>query len=163
VLYFLGLVTAVVAWGVTRMLARSKFGYGLIAIRENEEAAEVMGVNTTNSKVLAYMLSAALAALGGAIIGYRLTNMTTEADALFSTANNLQMIIICLIGGVGTLWGPWIGAFVLFGIQEALRSTSGNQAFIQWQAVIFSLLIIVVVLFLPRGLMQFIRGRARLT
>ena len=47
--------------------------------------------------------------------------MTTEAEALFSTTNNLQMIIICLIGGVGTLWGPWIGAFILFGIQEALR------------------------------------------
>ena len=42
--------------------------------------------------------------------------MTTESEALFSTTNNLQMIIICLIGGVGTLWGPWIGAFVLFGL-----------------------------------------------
>src|SRR5207248_8161584 len=106
VLYELGLLSALVGWGLTWLLARSKFGYGLIAIRENEEAAEVMGVDTTRSKVLAYMLSAALAALGGAIIGYRLTNMTTEAEALFSTTNNLQMLIICLIRGFGTLWGP---------------------------------------------------------
>src|SRR5438270_13590877 len=132
-LYGLGLGTALIGWSMTRFLARSKFGYGLIAIRENEEAAEVMGVNTTLSKVYAYMLSAALAALGGAVLGYRLTNMTTEAEALFSTTNNLQMIIICLIGGVGTLWGPWIGAFVLFGLQELLRTVSSNADFLAWQ------------------------------
>src|SRR5581483_3203781 len=99
--YYLGLLTALVGWGLTASLSRGKFGYGLIAIRENEEAAEVMGIDTWTSKVRAYMLSAALAALGGSVIGYRLTNMTTEAEALFSTTNNLQMIIICLIGGVG--------------------------------------------------------------
>jgi branched-chain amino acid transport system permease protein len=162
-LYGLGLFTAVVACGLTRLLMQSKFGYGLIAIRENEEAAEVMGVNTTVSKVLAYMLSAALAALGGAVIGYKLTNMTTEAEALFSTTNNLQMIIICLIGGTGTLWGPWIGAFILFGLQEALRLLSTSQEFLAWQGVIFALLVVLVVLFLPRGVMLFVATRTRLT
>ena len=162
-LYFLGLLTALIGWSVNYALTRSKFGYGLIAIRENEEAAEVMGVNTTVAKVLAYMLSAALAALGGAVIGYKLTNMTTEAEALFSTTNNLQMIIICLIGGVGTLWGPWIGAFVLFGLQEALRTASSSQEFLVWQGVIFALLVILVVLFLPRGVMLFVASRTRLT
>ena len=162
-LYELGLLTAVVGWVLTYLLARSKFGYGLIAIRENEEAAEVMGVNTTVSKVLAYMLSAALAALGGAVIGYKLTNMTTEAEALFSTTNNLQMIIICLIGGVGTLWGPWIGAFVLFGLQEALRAVSSSAEFLAWQGVIFAFLVVLVVLFLPRGVMLFVATRTRLT
>jgi branched-chain amino acid transport system permease protein len=161
--YYLALATALAGWGLTAVLSRSKFGYGLVAIRENEGAAEVMGVNTTVSKSLAYVLSAALAALGGAVIGYRLTNMTTEAEALFSTANNLQMIIICLIGGVGTLWGPWIGAFLLFAIQELLRTLSSSTAFLQWQAVVFSVLIILVVLFLPRGLMPFVQGHARLT
>src|SRR6185436_5573488 len=114
-------------------------------------------------KVYAYMISAALAALGGAVLGYRLTNMTTEADALFSTTNNLQMIIICLIGGIGTLWGPWIGAFILFGIQEFLRTLSSSQDFLAWQGVVFSLLVILVVLFLPRGVMMFVLSRARLT
>src|ERR671933_1057634 len=159
-LYELAFACACLGWFVTWFLRRSKFGYGLVAIRENEEAAEVMGVNTWVSKVIAYTISAALAALGGAVIGYRLTNMTTEAEALFSTTNNLQMIIICLIGGIGTLWGPWIGAFVLFGIQELLRLLSSSDAFLRWQAVVFSALIIVVVLLLPRGLMQFVRTRA---
>jgi branched-chain amino acid transport system permease protein len=162
-LYFLGLFTALVGWGVTRLLARSKFGYGLIAIRENEEAAEVMGVNTTVSKVLAYMLSAALAGLGGAVIGYKLTNMTTEAEALFSMTNNLQMIIICLIGGIGTLWGPWMGAFILFGLQEALRTASSGADFLAWQGVVFALLVVLVVLFLPRGVMVFVTTRTPLT
>jgi branched-chain amino acid transport system permease protein len=162
-LYGLGLASALIGWTVTRLLRRSKFGYGLVAIRENEEAAEVMGVNTTLSKVFAYMLSAALAALGGAVIGYKLTNMTTEAEALFSTTNNLQMIIICLIGGVGTLWGPWIGAFILFGLQEALRMVSSSQEFLVWQGVIFALLVVLVVLFLPRGVMLFVATRTPLT
>jgi branched-chain amino acid transport system permease protein len=162
-LYLLGLGTALVGWILTLRLTRGKFGYGLIAIRENEQAAEVMGVNTTLRKVYAYMISAALAALGGAVLGYKLTNMTTEADALFSTTNNLQMIIICLIGGVGTLWGPWMGAFILFGIQEALRMISSSQDFLVWQGVVFSLLVVLVVLFLPRGVMLFVTTRARLT
>jgi branched-chain amino acid transport system permease protein len=77
--------------------------------------------------------------------------------------NNLQMIIICLIGGVGTLWGPWIGAFILFGLQEALRMSSSSQEFLVWQGVIFALLVVLVVLFLPRGVMSFVVTRARLT
>jgi branched-chain amino acid transport system permease protein len=161
--YYLGLLTAVVALAMTVLLSRSKLGYALVAIRENEDAAEALGVNTTAMKSLAYVLSAALAALGGSVIGFKLTNMTTEAEALFSTTNNLQMIIITLIGGVGTIWGPWIGAFILFAIQEGLRSLSSSDLFLQWQAVVFSLLIIIVVLFLPRGLMQFLRGQERFT
>ena len=161
--YGLGLCAALIGWGLTRVLSRSKFGYGLIAIRENEEAAEVMGVDTTVTKSYAYVLSAALAALGGAVIGYKLTNMTTEADAVFSTTNNLQMIIICLIGGVGTLWGPLIGAFILFGIQEALRLWSSSAEFLAWQGVIFALLVVLVVLFMPRGVMLFIATRTPLT
>ncbi len=159
--YYLGLLTAVVALAITTLLSRSKFGYALVAIRENEEAAEAMGVNTTVMKSFAYVLSAALAALGGSVIGFKLTNMTTETEALFSTTNNLQMIIISLIGGTGTVWGPWIGAFILFAIQEGLRALSSSELFLQWQAVVFAFLIIVVVLFLPRGLMQFLRGRER--
>jgi branched-chain amino acid transport system permease protein len=161
--YGLGLCSALLAWALTRLVARSKFGYGLVAIRENEQAAEVMGINTTLTKAYAYMLSAALAALGGAVIGYKLTNMTTEADVLFSTGNNLQMIIICLIGGIGSLWGPWIGAFILFGLQEALRMVSGSAEFLAWQGVLFALLVVLVVLFLPRGVMLFVATRTRLT
>jgi branched-chain amino acid transport system permease protein len=159
--YYLALGSALAGWALTYQLGRAKFGYGLVAIRENEEAAEVMGVNTWGAKVAAYALSAGLAALGGAVIGYRLTNMTTEAEALFSTTNNLQMIIICLMGGIGTLWGPWVGAFILFAIQELLRLLSSNDEFLRWQAVAFSALIVLVVLFLPRGVLQFVQSRAR--
>lgn len=161
--YYLALGTALIGWAATYALGRSKFGYGLIAIRENEEAAEVMGVNTTAAKVIAYALSAALAALGGSVIGYRLTNMTTEAEALFSTGNNLQMIIICLIGGIGTLWGPWIGAFILFALQEGLRYAASGESILHWQATIFSLLIVIVVLFLPSGVLRLVQSRARAT
>ena len=103
------------------------------------------------------MLSAALAALGGAVIGYRLTNMTTEAEALFSTTNNLQMIIICLIGGVGTHLGAVdrrVHPVRLPGGAADGRPAARSSC---WQAVIFSLLIILVVLFLPRGVML-VRG-----
>jgi branched-chain amino acid transport system permease protein len=159
--YYLGLATALIGWGVTVALNRSKFGYGLIAIRENEEAAEVMGVNTTVAKSGAYALSAALAGLGGSVIGYRLTNMTTEAEALFSVNNNLQMIIICLIGGIGTLWGPWIGAFILFALQEGIRLVASGDTVLHWQATVLSLLIVLVVLFMPYGVLRVVQDRAR--
>ncbi|GAC1506702.1 MAG: branched-chain amino acid ABC transporter permease [Candidatus Dormibacteraceae bacterium] len=159
--YYLGLLTALIGLSITVLLSRSKLGYALVAIRENEEAAESMGVNTTVVKSIAYVVSASLAALGGSVLGFKLTNMTTEADALFSTTNNLQMIIITLVGGAGTIWGPWLGAFILFGLQETLRALSSGEAFLQWQAVIFSAVIIGVVLFLPRGLMRFLRGHER--
>jgi branched-chain amino acid transport system permease protein len=161
--YALGLATALIAFGVTSWLSRSKVGFALLAIRENEEAAETMGIDTTILKSFAYVLSAALAALGGAVLGYRLTNMTTEADALFSVTNNLQMIVITLIGGSGSLWGPAIGGFILFAIRELMNILSTSNQFLEWQGVAFSLVIIVVVLFLPRGLMRFLRYRGRLS
>jgi branched-chain amino acid transport system permease protein len=89
--------------------------------------------------------------------------MTTEAEALFSTTNNLQMIIICLIGGLGTVWGPCVGAFFLFSIEELLQTVSGSTGFLEWQAVVFSVVIIAAVLLLPRGLMQFVRNGERVT
>ena len=85
--------------------------------------------------------------------------MTTEAEALFSTTNNLQMIIICLIGGVGTLWGPWIGAFVAVRASGSAAAALQQRGVLQWQAAIFALLIILVVLFLPRGVMLFVQSR----
>ncbi len=160
--YALGLLTALIALGTTAWLSRSKLGFALIAIRENEEAAEVMGINTTIMKSFAYVLSAALAALGGAVMGYRLTNMTTEADALFNLTNNLQMIVITLIGGSGSVWGPAIGGLILFAIRELMNTLSSSNQFLEWQGVVFSLIIIIVVLFLPRGLMRFLRYRGRL-
>lgn len=161
--YALALFTALTGLAVTTWLSRSKLGFALVAIRENEEAAEVMGINTTIVKSFAYVLSAALAALGGAAIGYRLTNMTTEADALFNITNNLQMIVITLIGGSGSVWGPALGGFILYSIRELMNIFSGSSQFLEWQGVVFSVVIIVVVLFLPRGLMRFLRYRGRLT
>lgn len=159
--YFAALICTIACIALTAWLSRNKFGYSLVAIRENEQAAEVMGINTTLYKVAAYMLSAALAALAGALLGYQLTNLNTEpTGAFFNTGRNLEMIIICLLGGVGTIWGPFMGGMILYGLEEVLRTIS--TGWLDWQQVVFSLIIILVVLFLPRGVMQFVRSRARL-
>lgn len=165
-IYYATAILAAVCIGLTAWLSRNKFGYSLVAIRENEGAAEVMGINTIVYKVGAYMLSAALAALAGALLGYQLTSLNTEpTGSFFNTATNLEMIIICLLGGVGTVWGPFMGAMLLHGIEEILRTLSSSQGsgFTDWQQVVFSIIIILVVLFLPRGVMQFVRTRTRLT
>jgi len=73
------------------------------------------------------------------------------------------MALPAVLGGIGTLWGPFIGAFILFGLQEALRVLSSSQEFLAWQGVIFALLVVLVVLFLPRGVMLFVTTRTRLT
>ena len=111
----LALATLTVAW-----LTRSKFGFGLIAIRENEEGAAVMGVNTTLYKVAAFALSGVFSALAGGIHAYWITFL--DPESAFDISLNVKMIIMAVFGGAGTVLGPVVGAFSLSAISELLSS-----------------------------------------
>src|SRR3989440_12031327 len=95
---------------VTWLVMRSRFGYGLIAIRENEEAASVLGVNTTAYKVGAFALAAALTGLAGGIFAQ--WSSFIDQESVFPLQYNVQMILMAIIGGAGTLFGPVGGARV---------------------------------------------------
>jgi branched-chain amino acid transport system permease protein len=158
-LYFLGLALLTLAVLTTYFISRSKFGYGLFAIRENEEAAQVIGVNAALFKNAAFVLAAALTGLAGAIQAMLQTSVAPSADSVFNTSISLYVIVICLLGGVGTVWGPFIGTFIFGFIREILEQLPNwfnNQALLEWRDVIFGLIVVLLVLFLPRGILQLV-------
>jgi branched-chain amino acid transport system permease protein len=134
------LTTLAVLW-----IARSRFGFGLISIRENEEAAAVLGVDTTLYKVLAFALSGFFTALAGGIHAYWITFL--DPVSAFDIGLNVKMIIMAVFGGPGSILGPVVGAFLLSGISEVLSTEISNLA-----GLFFGVVIVIAVVFMPRGL-----------
>ncbi len=133
-------------WGISR----SRFGYGLIAIRENEDAAEAMGVHVTLYKVLAFALAAFFSSLAGGIHGYWITFV--DPASAFDLTLNVKMIIMAVFGGPGSVLGPVIGALLLSGISEVLAAKITSIA-----SLFFGLVIVVAVVFMPHGLADLAR------
>jgi branched-chain amino acid transport system permease protein len=131
-------------------LTKSRFGFGLIAIRENEEAAAVMGVNTTWYKILAFALSGLFAALAGGIHAYWITFL--DPESAFDIGLNVKMIIMAIFGGAGTVFGPVLGAFVLSAISELLSSEVTTVA-----GLFFGVVVVAAVVLMPRGLADLFR------
>ena len=148
--YELSLGLLVIATLTIFWLTRSRFGFGLIAIRENEEGAAVMGVNTTLYKVLAFALSGVFSALAGGIHAYWITFL--DPDSAFDISLNVKMIIMAVFGGPGTVLGPIVGALSLSAISEFLSSEVTSIA-----GLFFGLVIVAAVVLMPRGLADMIR------
>jgi branched-chain amino acid transport system permease protein len=136
----------------TLAIARSKFGYALVAIRENEEAAAILGVNPTRYKVASWMISGAMAGATGAV--YAGANGFIDGPTAFALDNNIFPIVMTLLGGIGTASGPLIGALILTAINETLWSR-----FPEVHTLFFGAVIVLVVLFLPRGLLWLVQVR----
>lgn len=139
------LATLTIAW-----LTRSRFGFGLIAIRENEEGAAVMGVNTTLYKVAAFALSGLFSALAGGIHAYWITFL--DPESAFDISLNVKMIIMAVFGGAGTVLGPVVGAFSLSAVSEILSSEITSAA-----GLFFGAVIVAAVVLMPRGLADLLR------
>ena len=154
--YYTALGLVVLGLLVTWLLVRSKIGYGWVAIREDEDAARMLGINTTRFKVLAFALSAVFAALAGGVTAYQ--NIHVTPTDFFKIDYTLQMIIATIIGGTGTIFGPLIGAAVY-----QLLSTYLWGRFIELHPTFLGMIIIFFIVFMPRGLMQLIRGAIEIT
>lgn len=153
--YELALGLLVVATLVIFWVSRSRFGVGLIAIRENEEGAAVMGVNTTLYKIIAFMLSAAFAAAAGGIQAYYITYI--DPVGAFDITLNVKMIIMAIFGGPGSVLGPVVGAFILSAISEVLATKVTSVA-----AMFFGIVIVVAVVFMPRGIAHLVQHYRRM-
>ncbi|MGH8797043.1 MAG: branched-chain amino acid ABC transporter permease [Caldimonas sp.] len=148
--YELALGLLVIATLSIFWLTRSRFGFGLIAIRENEEGAAVMGVNTTLYKTLAFALSGLFSALAGGIHAYWITFL--DPESAFDISLNVKMIIMAVFGGPGTVLGPIVGAFSLSAISEVLSNEVTNIA-----GLFFGIVVVAAVVLMPRGLAEAIR------
>lgn len=153
--YYLALAFAAGVLLVVTLIARGRFGYQLRAVREDEDSAMAAGINPTAVKIKAFMLSGALTAVGGGIYGLYLSFM--EPHVMFNLLLSVQIALIAIVGGRGTIWGPAIGAAVLVGAGEVFRTV-----FAQANMLVYGLLILAVVLFFPRGIAgELVRGHTR--
>ena len=146
----LGFLVLVV--GISFFIEKTKFGYGLKAIRESELSAELSGVPTLALKVKAYILSSSLIGCLGGVEAYWLTYIIP--DDVFNVMRTIQMVIMTLLGGMGTVWGPVIGAGFLTLVAEFL-----GAKFVYDYLTILGVVIIIVILVLPRGIMSLVKGK----
>jgi ABC-type branched-subunit amino acid transport system ATPase component/ABC-type branched-subunit amino acid transport system permease subunit len=143
--------------GLSRLIEGSRLGYSLRAIKENEQAAEAMGVDAFRSKMLAYVLSAAPAALAGAIYAHAILFVVTP-DAVFGVIVIVQTLVVCLVGGAGTLWGPVIGAAIMIPVSEILDTTVGDRL-PGIQGVVYGAALMAIMMWAPEGLFWHLRRR----
>jgi branched-chain amino acid transport system permease protein len=140
----------------TFFIARSKLGYAFVAIRENEEAAQVLGISPTRYKVIAWALGGMMGGAAGAV--FAPANGFVDPGTAFAVDNNVFPIAMAILGGMGTASGPFIGALLLSGVNEILQ-----EKFLWLHSLFFGAIIVLIVVFLPRGLMYLVglRGGVR--
>ena len=145
-----------VVLAICRAIRHSRFGYYLIAVREREDAARAIGINPVKVKIAAAVISAALTSLVGSFHGMYLTFI--EPSSAFSLELSIQIAMFALIGGLGTVAGPVLGAVVVLPIAELARgwlSAFGNGT----HGFVYGVVLVAVVLFFPRGLVGQLGGR----
>ncbi|HEX3883357.1 MAG TPA: branched-chain amino acid ABC transporter ATP-binding protein/permease [Stellaceae bacterium] len=142
----LGLMVAALA--ISLWVENSRFGMALTAIKQNEPAAEAAGIDTWRWKMLALMLSGAISAVAGGF--YVVVLLVLTPDTVFGILASAQALILALFGGVGSLWGPVIGAMVLVPLAEGLNAELGN-VLPGIQGVVYGVAIIAIILLAPEG------------
>ena len=152
--YYLILGIAALCLLVISLVMNSKLGYYFVSVREDQDAAESLGINTTLYKNISLMISSFFTGTAGA---FYLNYMGfIDPSVVFSLHNiSIQAILVGIIGGVATLWGPTIGALVMVGIQELFRTAFFGLApkwVGQGHALAFGVLVVLTILFLSNGL-----------
>jgi len=148
----------VIALLISLAIERSRFGLSLLAIKQNEPAAEAAGIDTLAWKMRAIMLSGALAAAAGGL--YAVVQLVVTPDSVFGMLTSAQALIVALFGGVGTLWGPLIGSAILIPLSETLQANLGDKI-PGIQGVVYGIAIILVVLLAPEGIFWRVRDWLR--
>jgi branched-chain amino acid transport system permease protein len=144
----LALGLLVISLLISLRIENSRFGMSLLAIKQNEPAAEAAGIDTWRWKMLALMVSGALAAVAGGL--YAVVLLVVTPEAVFGMLVSAQALILPLFGGVGSLWGPVIGAVVLVPLAEGLNAKLGN-VLPGIQGVVYGVAIIAIILCAPEG------------
>jgi branched-chain amino acid transport system permease protein len=177
--FYTGLITALFVIFVTRGVKHSKLGYYFQAIREDQDAAHSLGINPALYKNIALVISAMFTSVAGSL--YAVYVGFIDPGTVFGLDVSVQIVTIAIIGGIGTILGPVIGAIVLVTLSEALRSNALTDALIHAGLVradsrvgvflkenlshahvlIYGILVVIVILFMPEGLFGF--GRRLVT
>lgn len=141
-LYYIILVGVLLAWFISTRLSNSRLGRQWMAMREDEDVAEAMGINLVNTKLLAFAIGAGFSGLAGAIFASKLTSIFPHSFDLLKSINVLSLIIV---GGMGSLPGVVVGALILVGLPELLRE------FAEFRLWMYGALLVVMMLVKPEG------------
>ena len=154
--YYLIAALALVSLLIVMRIVGSKLGYWFLAIREDQDAAESMGVPTTRYKMLSLCISAFFT---GVVGSFYLNYMGfIDPSIVFSLPDiSIMVILVAIIGGVGTIWGPALGAFIMVVLSEIVRSTIGDT-----HLLVMGVFVVAIIIFLPQGVTgwRFLRRKA---
>jgi branched-chain amino acid transport system permease protein len=148
--YYLALALAVLVSGAAWWMTHSRFGHGLVAVREDESVAESLGVNAFRHRLLAFIASSFFAGVAGGIFAYY--HVSFYPSFAFSPLWTFDPLVITYLGGAGTVWGPLIGAVFFLSLREALALRLGEL-----HLLVFGVLFITVVIASPGGIMEGLR------
>ena len=149
--WYVGLGLIALTVGISLGIERSRLGYYLVALREDEDAARSLGVRVVRSKVIAAAVSAALAAAAGAVYAAFIQYIDPDSTTQFELS--VQIALVAIVGGMGTSFGPVLGAAIVIPLGQILRARVGGGAAL----VVYGLLLMVIVLTAPNGAIAGVR------
>jgi branched-chain amino acid transport system permease protein len=160
--YYVILALTAGAFVLCRALLRSRVGYYWLAIREDQDAAQALGIDTFRYKMAAVLVSSAMTAVAGVFFAFYYNNLFPEQ--IFNIGRSIEIILGPIIGGLGTLFGPILGAFVLQILAEVLREILAAMGLEVpgLTQVFYGLCLLVVVMFLPHGIWPTLARKLRL-
>lgn len=156
--YYMALVLCFVGVAIAFWLKQGKFGARLEAIRENEAAAAALGINVLYEKIRCLALSGAMAAAGGSF--YVQKYLYVDPNLAFGIGRSVEMLLVTMIGGAGTIFGPLLGATILGFLGEASRSISDSQGL---GLILYGAILVVIIAFVPNGVISLFRRRLQKT
>jgi branched-chain amino acid transport system permease protein len=143
--FYIMLATLIATLVVSYLVLHAKLGYSLIAIREDEDSANSVGINTTAAKTIAFALSGFFTGLAGSVYAYQ--QAFIKPDPVFTVESTLKMIVMAVFGGIGTLFGPLLGAISIEVLSEIL-----SNYFLVAHTLFFGGLVILSIVFIPKGI-----------
>ena len=160
--YYVILALTIIAFLLCHALLRSRIGYFWLAIREDEQAARALGIDTFRYKMAAVVISAGMTAVAGVFFAFYYNNLFPEQ--VFHISRSIEIILAPIIGGIGTLFGPVLGAFVLTGLSEAMTELLHALGIEVPGAkqVFYGVCLLVVVMALPDGIWPWLARRLKL-
>ncbi|MGI6488152.1 MAG: branched-chain amino acid ABC transporter permease [Syntrophomonadaceae bacterium] len=149
--YYIALVMLLLIIGLSKWITKSRLGYYLVALREDEDGARALGIDVRRTKLIAGALSAFCAAIGG--IFYAMLIRYLEPQAIAGAAMSTQMVFLAIVGGAGTVMGPVIGGILLALISEIIRFYLGGYV-MGLHLFIYGLIVVLMIIYKPGGIIE---------
>jgi len=157
--YYIALGFMLASLAVVRLIEISKVGRFIVAIREDEEAAQALGVNTFKYNMIAIAISAFMTSLAGAFYANYIFYL--HPNTLFGMSLSIELILRPIVGGLGTLFGPVIGSIILTPLSEISRAYFAKGGLEGLHLILYGVLTILVVLFMPKGIIVYVQRLLR--